>query len=188
MSQSVVISSQEPKVRLGEVDVRSTAQIATLREKRRKLNGNFRPYFKTTRADSWAYGNYQVVGVRTELLRHGLDRLWKNPLDCPSPTRMDRRDSPVFCIRHQDGQTIGGADRQRDAWLIGDDRIAFSHQTRGFSVQNFVGMNLPEDGKVRSIRPVGAELCAKAVLEPGDLFEHLRAVDVSAVEAKQLSL
>jgi hypothetical protein len=106
----------------------------------------------------------------------------------PPPSRVDGRNRPISGICHQNGETVGCSHRQSEAGLTGYEGVAFTQVARVFGYNYFVGMDLSNCREVGCIRPVRTEAGAEAMLQPRDLLEHLCAIHVSDVEAKQPSL
>ncbi len=59
---------------------------------------------------------------------------------------MNGRYGPILTVGHEDRQTIGGADRERNPRTVGDKSVAFRKATRVFSDHDYVRVYLANAG------------------------------------------
>ena len=122
-------SSQLTTNGLGQIHLRSLAQIVALREESGELAADLRADLKAAGADSRPDRYQQILWAGSKLASHCGNRLWRYFRHCTPPTGMDGSHRPVAQIGHQDREAVGGTNRQRDTWLVRDHRIAFAEHT-----------------------------------------------------------
>lgn len=101
---------------------------------------------------------------------------------------MNGRDRPILTVRHEDRQTIGGADRERNPRTVGDESVAFCKATGVLRNNDYVRVYLANTGEIAGVRPSGTDPSAEAMLQPRQIVERLRVVNIPAVERKQPSV
>ncbi len=98
---------------------------------------------------------------------------------------MDSRDSPVFRIGDEDGQAIGGANRQSEAGSVRNERVCLAQIAGAIGENHLVGMNLPDDSQVLARRPGPTVAGTKTVFQPPEVFQNFGPIDVASIQAKQ---
>jgi len=90
-----------------------------------------------------------VLRARAEFHLHAAERFFRDALRGAAPAGMNRGYRAVLRIGKQDGNAVGGLDRQQDAGLAGDEGVAFggcfaSREFSGAHHANDIGMNLAQ--------------------------------------------
>jgi len=188
MSALDAISSQLPGDRLGQVYFSSLCQIITLRENWHKLHSDFGTHLEAASADPWPDRDQQFLGPAPELAPQRLEGLGNNVQDRTAPTGVDGGHGLISRVGDQNRQAIGGANRQLNARLVGDEGVALAGGPRLPCDEDLVGVKLTRRRQPFDTWPAGSEPRAEAVGEPGQLLQLGRPVHTVRVEAKQIQL
>jgi len=187
LSRVAAISSQLPNGCLNQVDLLRSPKAAPLREKFAKLFHDLRPHFITAFADARPDGDYKVLDPATKSIRHGAYCFRQDLLGRAPPAGVHSRDGSVGRIGDQDGQAVGGSNRQRYPRCVRDQGVALAQFARLFSKNYFLGMNLTEGSKTLAGWPIGTSTGTEAVFQPRELIEHFGPIDLAS-QSKQSSL
>ena len=133
----------------------------------RKFRGEFFRHFVAdfvaAAADAWAQCGDHVFGPRAEFHLHAAQRFFGDALRRAAPAGMNRGHGGLLSIGQQDGNAVGGLDRQQNAGFARDQGIAFGGL---FAMWKFgrahdvhdVGMNLAQPSDAHF---AGTERCVK---------------------------
>lgn len=99
-------------------------QVLGVGELRFELLAHFRPDGVAAGVDSRADGGLNISGLRAEPTPHFSHSFFDDALDRTAPARMENSHGSLFCVYQNDGQTIGGLDREQDAGQTRDEAIA----------------------------------------------------------------
>jgi hypothetical protein len=153
-------------------------------------------HLETAGADSRSNRDQQILRLGAEPLCQRFHNSGRYFRHYTPPTGVDRSNHAVSGIGHQDGEAIGGSNRQTDPWLIRNECVPFALRSARFDHQDVVGMHLrggsqpvtsrPSFSRTSFRRPSIAQAGPKTVPEPGQAIQGLGPVNVIAVKAKQV--
>jgi hypothetical protein len=152
------------------------------------MNRHLGPHLEAARADAWADHDFEILRPAAELPTHAVDGFRRDFRYNSTPAGVNRSHSPCSWIHNEDRQAVRGSNRESHARPPGNKRIARAQMARFVGEQYLIRMNLFRGGQAGGIQPVGAQACAEAVTEPGELREPGRPVHVGAVKPEQFSV
>jgi hypothetical protein len=163
-----------PPISFGEINVPTTPDLLPFGKIGRKLLRDFDADFITAVANTGSYGCIDVVGSRTEISHHLLNRATNNSGGRSAPPRMNSAHRSSAAIEQENGHAIGSADADASACFVRYQGIAFAFAVpQATRVKDMRGVNLAESDISRRTAPTRAE----TVSLPTKLPKGVTAVD-----------